>query len=473
MGFNIVLNDNLTLNDLLEINEQNGSIIRSSHIGNWNKSTMALSRLGFHIVMHEFLHGNSNMYEPAFFKTENEKVQISEKSAALQLYDNTFHYNELGYYKPSKFHYDNLMRIFENVEPISVYFLENEYVSNQIIDCLLKKYPENFNKYIDSDGNVYTLSKCDDEFNYYSFGQNTIKISREQVKESFYKLLSDTSNCLKENTSNNPSGVLPNTKIYLMLTCVVELLTKNVDSNVAELYHFSGLQMINYLIKNDESANEYNTYLNEAYDLIREKLPYLPESVNFNLIPTEFLKYTSCKSSLNTGKLDEIFDMFARIKGIKEEKKKFIKEEILKVEETLSSKGLDELVQIINSLRDKIAIRRIKKLLILVKEGKQKELIDELANVILITSDQNLKIESYEKSVEESENSLELLINSNKELFNDSTTQNDLLLDGDGIYITSKCLDIKIKELLKMGSYINGVSAKKTKKGNKTYKLIA
>lgn len=455
MGINILFKDNISLEELIQIKNNGGSVIRSSHIGNWNKSTLALSKLNFHIILHEFLKGTANLYEPALYKLENRKESLSTDSENLQLYDNSFCYKNLNYYKPSKFHLDNLMKINNDIEIISSYFLRNKYYIEKIVDILLAYYPNEFNKYIDSNGIVYSLYEVKSNCIYYKSKDNIIKFKFEEVRKNFINLLTSTNFCLDRNVRDNPEGILPTTKIYLLLTCINEILEKNLlNKDKIELYHFSGIQMINYLIKNDATSNEYELFLNNSYNLIRNYLRELPTEVNFNLIPTDFIKFISCKKSENCAALDHIYVLYLEILRLKEirnqMKGKIIKYEIIKLEE----KNNEDLLQIIESLKDEMSVRRYKKLLVLSKKMERKKIINELANIYLLDSinnDENINL--LERKINNLENSLSMLISENMNLFRDNITQNDLLSNNDDIYISRYGLNLQTKDIMNVMKY--------------------
>lgn len=74
--FNILYNDNLSLDDILDMQKKGVSFIRSAHIGNWNKQTIVLGKLNIHILMHEFLKGTAKIYEPAYIKFNGKKIKF-------------------------------------------------------------------------------------------------------------------------------------------------------------------------------------------------------------------------------------------------------------------------------------------------------------------------------------------------------------------------------------------------------------
>ena len=155
--FNIIYNDNLSINDIIKLQENGLSFIRSAHVGNWNKQTLMLGKLNVHILMHEFLKGDAKIYEPAYIKFKNKKKKLSKNDNVLQLYDNTFIYSEKSKFtKPSNFHYDSLKKIYgENIEIISSYFLKHVFLIKRILKIIVPEFSSELYKYIDENGNVY------------------------------------------------------------------------------------------------------------------------------------------------------------------------------------------------------------------------------------------------------------------------------------------------------------------------------
>lgn len=474
MGINILFKNDVSLEELIQIKNNGGSVIRSSHIGNWNKSTLALGKLNFHIILHEFLKGTANLYEPASIKIENIKETLSKDSEKLQLYDNTFCYKNLKYYKPSKFHLDNLMKMDNDIETISSYFLRNKNYIEKVVDILLDYYPNEFNKYIDSNGVVYNFHEVNNNYIYYKFKDSVIRFEIEEARKKFINLLISTNYCLVRNVRDNPEGILPSTKIYLLLTCINEILEKKLlNKDKIELYHFSGTQMINYLIKNSDTSNDYNIFLNNSYNLIKNFIGGLPTEVNFNLVQTDFIKFISCKKSEDCVTLDYIYELYLEILRLKEIKKqlkgKYIKYEINKLE----GKKYEELLQIIESLKDNLNIRRYKKLLILAKKMEIKKIINELANIYLldrVAKDKNIIL--LERKICDLEDNLSKIIFENINLFSDNITQNDLLNNNDDIYITRYGLNMQINDIMGIMKYCKNDKKKKKQPQKHLYTKI-
>ena len=472
MGFVFTFNDEISLNDLINIKNKNGSIIRSSHIGNWNKSTLALGKMDFHIIMHEFLRGNASSYEPSILIKNGDKIELSTDFNSLQLYDNSFSYCNLEYYKASKFHYDNLLNIFNNVESVSSYFLKNRNILEKTIDFLVSNYKSEFTKYIDSNGKVYTLDESDENYNYYSNEDKIVKFDINELKNEFLHLLETTDYCLKNNTRNNPSGILPNTKIYLFTTCIIELMNMNIEKtdDSINLYHLSGLRMIDYIIKNDQSAEDYNAFFDDAYNLILNKIDGLPKDVVFNLIPTDFINYISCKKDDNCEIMNQIFNLYVDIENLREEKKIYMRDSILTIQEKLRKIDSNKLFLIIDEVGKKINIRRYKKLIILRKKCEIEQIINELSNIMLI-SQKDSTITELENKIDELEKLLLNLVSKNEFLFKNDLTQNDLT-SGDDIYIANKSFNMPIKNIMKFTYYINENNKQKQNIQNKLVKKL-
>lgn len=451
--FNIIYNDKMSLNELLFLKDKGASFVRSAHIGNWNKQTLILNQLNFPIVLHEFLKGNANLYEPSYVKFNNQKIKISnEDDSILQLYDNSFIFKDVyGFFKPSIFHYESLKKLNgENIEPISEYFLKYSSFVEKILKLLVSNFPCELNKYVDENGMVFYFKEIYNGLFQYNYNDEVVSFSEQEIVEQIFKLLLSSDLCLNSKKNINPSGIIMSSKFYLLLTCLCEIVKSNSTVGIVDLYHFSGTQMINYLIKNKHMSLENRMFYEEAYNLIYNSFPnFFPKTVNINLIPTDVLKYVGCLESCDCNYIEDIYKLYKEIEYLKLIETKITNNCIISKYNKLFILSDDELKQLFNTYCFCLSKKKYMKLKnMILNSNINNEFVSELANIIVKNDDTfNKIICSLEEIKKEKQKEMDKKIEANINLFSDDFTQYDLLLNNDSIYVAHECYNMPFHEI--------------------------
>lgn len=479
--FQIVYNDKLSINDIIRMKEEGASFIRSAHIGNWNKQTLILSKLGIPILLHEHLHGDAKVYEPSYLKRRGEKIRISnnEDDSTLQIYDNAFIYSQkYGYTKPSTYHYYALKKVSDNIENISQYFLKRENFLKEVLISLMPRFPSGLYKYVDSSGKEYLFDKILENGDFFYKCNEDIKtISKDEILNEIFKMLNGVNTSLTTKNADNPSGIIMDSKYYLFLTCMCELYDRSDNfEQTTDLYHFSGTQMINYLIKNKKMAQENNDFLEEAYRIVCERFEGIfPENITFNLIPTDCLQLIGCLKSQKCDQLDEFYRLGNRIEELRKNRLNIISQYIQEVYKRVSKLESKQLEKIVIHLQNHTDHRRRYKLKKLYqnKDRNRTDLISEVSNVISKRNpDLSCKVETVQHNIDRNEHDREGIVCDNLDLFFSDFSQYDLLFDQDDVYISDECRNLSLGKIRKIGKMINRVKSqsigmKKHKKSEK------
>lgn len=462
--FKIIYKEDISINELKSLSKKNYSILRSAHVGNFNKQTLMLLQEGYNIVLHEHLRGNAKIYEPAYVKTRNKKIKISNNSDDfLQLHDNEINIQKDKYCKPSQFHYQKLKQVFDksNLELASNLLLKQKAFLMKVLEILIKYFPEQLYKYEDKEGNSYLLEdvlpdgtlkyKCYDIYKY---------IEPKDVIDEIINQLIQTREALIPNSKINPEGIVINSKLYILLFSISEIYKGRIGinrfkENNVDIYHFSGTQMINYLYKNEEMADENIKFFNEAYEFLYKTFSdILPRDISFNLVPTDALQYVGCIKENKYKNIDEIFQLYNEIKSLENEKKNIVDSNLKSFVKKLEHMTNEEMLLLLNNIEKTPKLKK----LIIDKEHNRKKIIGEIVNIYKITGKLNNECIEYteklNKMLIKMNIALKQKIKNNLALFYEDITQYDLLERNSKIYISPYANNMKFNEIMKLAKII-------------------
>lgn len=348
----------------------------------------------------------------------------------------------------------------KNVEAVSGYFLNNASLITKVLEVLVPNFSNELYKFVDDDSTVFLFDKLLENGDFqFKCNDNIRIVKKENIITEIFNIFNSTDLCLKSHKFVNPSGILMSSKFYLFLTIICEIFnTKEKLLDAIDLYHFSGTQMINYMIKNKQMAFENKIFFEKAYKLVCEKFKdSLPKQVNFNLIPTDYFRFICCLKSCDYNKLEEIYKLYKMIQNLKNVKNR-IKSDFIEIEFN-KLKELDnlELLRFVNETIENISKRKANKLNYLFSKCdiKREKIVSELANLLY----QNNKLATdiiclIDSIINEFDLDFKNKVSENLNLFFEEITQYDLLFSNDDIYIAKQSYNMKINEIKKISKII-------------------
>ena len=286
-GFNILngseYSDFAKLKNLLNTKK---SLLRSSHVGNFDCITTFLAKSNFKILLHEYLHQNDNNYNPTYIKKRDYIKKIINKD------ENT---NKISLYlftdsqvTPLHYHYKQLNKKYNNIILLSDFYLTNEYLLKKILNTWVKKYPSIFYTFVDQFGNEFFYDNFNNTGQFY-INQNGEKIfiKYKDITNIVVNFLKETSISIKTGKPFKSRGFIIGTEMNIILSTLIDLSHQNDMPTKTSVYHISGLKMFNYLIKEN---NTMPHKINFLYNLLSQENKDIPKTINFYIIPTDNIK---------------------------------------------------------------------------------------------------------------------------------------------------------------------------------------
>jgi len=320
--FKITNGENYSLNAIHTHLQNDGSVLRSAHVGNFNAPTLFLAQEGFPVILHEHIRGDAKIYRPGYTKIDGHEFPITDQLdlplthsfISEEMKERVKGVMEGNFQRPAQLHYESLKRLFpSNIQLTSQLFFQQEPFFVKALEVLLRKFPHLFANFVNSEGNVFNLveKQCGNGQLYIDDSGAKIEIDNERLAELAYNYLKQTIEAITGN-GNNPEGVVMKSNLYILLSSICEVYkgrlgVERYRPNQVEIIHFSGVEMVNYLIKNQKQA-EYNAQeLNNLYETLRgEFRGMLPDSLDFRLVPTDMLGKVVTDSEIVATEIDEL-----------------------------------------------------------------------------------------------------------------------------------------------------------------------
>lgn len=280
---------------------QGGSVLRSAHVWNFNPVTLFLAQKWVPIILHEFIKWDAPIYEPAFLKMDGQKIQISEQPGFPLTHDHTLIRDRIRdildingdkYTRPAQVHFRSLEKLPGSQIQLSSEFLLWSERLNDFLRILAKTHPHQFWNYIFEDGTVLNSesAKANNPQRFFNADQEIILHSKEMA-DAAYENLYATVQAIRNGVKRNSQWIIFRSNLYILLSTLADFFRLNGDpSEEWEAIHFSGSQMMNYMIRNKQLATENQQEINEMFQVLRKEFPQeLPISILFQLVPTEWL----------------------------------------------------------------------------------------------------------------------------------------------------------------------------------------
>lgn len=305
--FNITKKDNYTLKELDDFNRNQDSIVRSAHIGNFDKTTMFVAQQGFPIFLGEHLKGFSGEhYRPAFIRHNGVYKKLTKNNQELVMHANNLLLDSipiniqqyLGVSQnckltPVHLHWISLRKLYCQIELQSALFLKQENFICDVIKVLGKYFPFAFNIYATKQGKELQLDskRSDDKYFVYSNERDEVSILKSHVAENALNYLRNICVALKDRDVQF-EGVIMHTRVIIMLYTLTEIFrdragVQRFNKNSMDVIHLAGLKMLFYLVDNLEQSTFYSDQSNQMYLKLIEYFPNeLPGVINLQLVPT-------------------------------------------------------------------------------------------------------------------------------------------------------------------------------------------
>ncbi|MDP2104172.1 MAG: hypothetical protein Q8K26_04605, partial [Candidatus Gracilibacteria bacterium] len=299
--FRVIDGKDQSLDDILLHQSQGGSVLRSAHVGNFNPTTLFLAQKGIPIILHEFIKGDAPIYEPAFLKIDGQKIQISEKSDLPLTHDTTLIQERvnsiLGMYgerdiRPAQIHLRSLESLPGAKIQLSSEFLLGLHRLNDFLYILAKTHPHQFGNYIFEDGMILNSESMNagDSQRFFNAERETVLNPTEMVHAVNINL-HGTIQSIRHGVRKSSEGIIFRSNLYILLSTLADFYRlKGNPKKTWEVIHFSGSQMMNYMIRNKKLAEKNQQEISEMFQALRETFPQeLPTDISFQLVPTEGL----------------------------------------------------------------------------------------------------------------------------------------------------------------------------------------
>ncbi|KKQ07240.1 MAG: hypothetical protein US18_C0022G0004 [Parcubacteria group bacterium GW2011_GWB1_36_5] len=285
--FQIKNGDTYSLNDVHKHQIEGGSILRSAHAGNFDPTTLLLAQEKFPIILHEHIRGTSKIYEPSFVKINNIKIPIAQDIRLplthLSLLDNKKYIGRfkklIGEFKnPAQAHFLSLKKIFpNNVQLASQFLIGQDPFFEKALKILANSFPHHFVNYVRRDGEIFYLTEGEQlsTQRYVSKSGEEILIEKGALAELTHTYCLKTIDVIVSGAPANIEGIVMDTNLYILLCSVCEIYKhrngiERFDANEVTLLHFSGVEMINYLVLNQKLAKQNSQEINRMYKLLLE-----------------------------------------------------------------------------------------------------------------------------------------------------------------------------------------------------------
>jgi len=321
--FKIANGENYSLEEIHTHQQNGGSVLRSAHVGNFNPSTLFLAQEGFPIILHEHIRGNAKIYKPAYLKIDGHEFPITDQttlplthSVINEEANDEIHQIMRGsFQRPAQVHYESLKKLFpNNVQLTSQLFFEQNTFFQEVLEVLSKRFSHLFSNFVDKNGNVFNLAE-NQSGNYQEYisedGQQ-IRIDREQIGELTYNYLRQTIDAIV-GSGENPEGIVMKSNLYVLLSSLCEIYkgrngVERYHPDNVEVVHFSGAEMINYLVKNQKQVEQNAKELNDLYVVVKKEFEgLLPNTLDFRLVPTGMIGRIITDKDEVSKKIDDLF----------------------------------------------------------------------------------------------------------------------------------------------------------------------
>ncbi|MBU0722417.1 hypothetical protein KKA93_03115 [Patescibacteria group bacterium] len=469
--FKITNGENYSLKAIHTHQQNGGSVLRSAHVGNFNSPTLFLAQDGFPVILHEHIRGDAKIYRPGYIKIDGHEFPITDRLALPlthsfineEVKEKIKSVMERNFQRPAQLHYESLKKLFpNNIQLTSQLFFEQEPFFVRTLEVLARRSPYLFANFVDREGNVFNLAeKQGGNSQLYIDNNGTkIKINNEQFAEMAHNYLKQTIEAITGN-GNNPEGIVMESNLYILLSSICEVYkgrfgVERYRPNQVEVIHFSGVEMINYLIKNQKQAENNTQELNDLYETLRGEFKgMLPENLDFRLVPTDIMgkivtdNQTYAKEIneliVANQKLSESYTIRQKSRGLSGEE---IRQQILSLDEQAIRQRVLKLHDRISNLpgRTKKKISDSKEMLENF-EINQKKIIGNLISTEIAVNDMYSESSELDKEIIEIRDRIARISTEVQKIEPAEVSQYDIIRDGRRLYFPETARELSQREL--------------------------
>lgn len=269
---NIQPNDTVSINDLVGLQEQGFSVMRSAHVGNLSPYNLTLAASGIRMLLVDHnVTGVDKNYFP--------EKQLSQ-GASIELAPNGLVVSRVATSKG--FLDDQHIDAMQQALPEATFFTNTEYlqandiVASEITALALTYKPELFERIVKADGTTEQV------------------VNGAELVDAF-GVLQLSSNPRAE----KPAVIMPN-----LLDILINFVVEELESGKQTQYHISGPDMIRYI-------NSLQKDLQDLYQIVRSNAPFgnrLPALLNVQLVPAADARFAT--TSQYEKDLEAVFEEF-------------------------------------------------------------------------------------------------------------------------------------------------------------------
>lgn len=290
--FNIRDGGHLSLDDIHAAFRAGTSVVRSAHVGNWDSRTLFLASEGLPIVVDEYARGDMSRYLPAFVKSGTELIPIAREperpATHLEPADSSQRLH------PALTHFQALQGLFgQTVQLVSDWLLRNPSLLHDILSLLARHRPGSFHRLIDETGRVFELRACGDSENEYVAEAESVRTVRHSTLASLaLESLQRVAAFFRSEIASVGEVMTMDVDTNIVLVTVSDIAERHGSGagrqrGCENVIHFSGIEMINYLLRSRTQAPIHQENLRSIYEICAPAHPHFGTDINFTIVPTD------------------------------------------------------------------------------------------------------------------------------------------------------------------------------------------
>lgn len=314
MSLKIIIQDDISLANLITIYRNGGRVLKTPHIGNIYPNNLAIALLGIPILFYDRTVGKKDIsFHPhkVIFTGKSEVIGDPNKLTTHSVVINSAKNLPIPVILGSRLtdlHFSSFLKAI----PSALCFTYTEYIQKnkekvlQILEAVTNLRPALWNRVVDKEGITSQVNA---------------------------KNWSDIITCGIYGVTNMESGwIIPN-PISILFHCTIDIF----ETNVNDSYLLSGPDMFRYI-------DGYQEKLNEIYDHLRISLDWnLPEVINCHIVPVLNMRFIV--ENKNKNALDDLVSLYLEFISI---------ESLLKQVATRTKEDLGNLIYEKNEIKQKI-----------------------------------------------------------------------------------------------------------------------
>lgn len=298
-----------SLTNIIDFMQEEGSVIRTAHVGNFDKTTLFLASKGIPICLGENIKGYAGLhFRPGFLCHSSEKTRISRNTQILIAHDSSILSDRISesiklflevkknnIKSPGQLHWRVLHKLYPNTRLASDFFLNQGYFTFKIIEAMATYFPFVFSTYAMTSGKTLTIDKkrSNDKYLYYSDGSVTETIRKNEIANLAYQYLVQVRARLNDDDAPPiSSGLIIHPVARTVLLTILEVFKgrkgqQRYQKDLVSVIHIAGLRMMSYLLEDKHQASfntkEMGKIYNKLYRLFSDSLP---KNIDFYLTPS-------------------------------------------------------------------------------------------------------------------------------------------------------------------------------------------